>query len=90
MKTEDIKDVSYIVYESTLARFDRVIKRLWIVILILVFLLVGTNIGWLYYQSQFETVTETTQTVDQDTADGGSNSFVGGDVNGSSEDSNGN
>lgn len=69
MKTEDIKDVSYIVYESTLARFDRVIKRLWIVILILVFLLVGTNIGWLYYESQFETVEET-QMVDQDTEGG--------------------
>ena len=91
MKTEDIKDVSYIVFESTLARLDRVIKRLWIVILILVFLLVGTNIGWLYYQSQFETVTETTtQDVKQDTKDGGNNSFVGGDNYGSSKDSNSN
>lgn len=90
MKTEDVKDVSYIVFESTIARFDRVIKRLWISILILVFLLVGTNIGWLYYQSQFETVTETTQDVKQDTTDGGSNSFVGGDNYGSSEDSNSN
>ena len=90
MKTEDVKDVSYIVFESTIARFDRVIKRLWISILILVFLLVGTNIGWLYYQSQFETVTETTQDVKQDTTDGGSNSFVGGDIYGSSKDSNSN
>lgn len=91
MKTEDVKDVSYIVFESTIARFDRVIKRLWISILILVFLLVGTNIGWLYYQSQFETVTETTtQDVKQDTKDGGNNSFVGGDIYGSSKDSNSN
>lgn len=29
MKTEDVKDVSYIVFESSLARLDRVIKRLW-------------------------------------------------------------
>lgn len=79
MKTEDVKDVSYIVYESTLARFDRVIKRLWIVILILVFLLVGTNIGWLYYESQFETVEETTVTQEAD--DESNNSFVGGDNN---------
>lgn len=91
MKTEDVKDVSYIVFESTIARFDRVIKRLWISILILVFLLVGTNIGWLYYESQFETVTETTtQDVKQDTKDGGNNSFVGGDIYGSSKDSNSN
>ena len=80
MKTEDVKDVSYIVFESTLARFDRVIKRLWIVILILVFLLVGTNIGWLYYESQFEMVEETTtQTIDQKADGDSSNSFIGGD-----------
>jgi len=87
MKTEDVKDVSYIVFESTLARFDRVIKRLWIIILILVFLLVGTNVAWIYYESQLDIVEET-QMVDQDTADGGSNSFVGGNNYGSSEDSN--
>lgn len=82
MKTEDVKDVSYIVYESTLARFDRVIKRLWIVILVLVFLLLGTNLAWLYYETQFEEVeqtTTTTQEVKQDTKDGGDNSFIGGD-----------
>lgn len=82
MKTEDVKDVSYIVFESTIARFDRVVKRLWIIILVLVFLLLGTNLAWLYYESQFEEVTETTTTtqeVTQDTKDGGDNSFIGGD-----------
>lgn len=80
MKTDEVKDVSYIVFESTIARFDRVIKRLWVIILILVFLLLGTNLAWLYYESQFEEVTETTeQTVTQDTKDGGGNSFIGGD-----------
>lgn len=80
MKTEDVKDVSYIVFESTLARFDRIIKRLWIVILILIFLLVGTNVGWLYYESQFETVEETTTQEVKQKADGNSsNSFIGGD-----------
>ena len=79
MKTEDVKDVSYIVFESTIARFDRVIKRLWISILILVFLLVGTNVAWIYYESQSDTVEETTVTQE---ADGESNnSFVGGDNN---------
>lgn len=82
MKTEDMKDVSYIAFESVIARFDRVIKRLWVVILILIFLLLGTNLAWLYYESQFEQVTDTTQTVEQNTKDGGDNSFVGGDING--------
>lgn len=81
MKTDEVKDVSYIVFESAIARFDRVIKRLWIVILILVFLLVGTNIGWLYYESQFDTVEESTQTVEQKADGESNNSFVGGDNN---------
>ena len=83
MKTEDVKDVSYIVFESTIARFDRVIKRMWIVILILVFLLLGTNLAWLYYESQFEEVTETTttQTIEQKADGDSNNSFIGGDNN---------
>lgn len=63
------KDVPYIVLESVICRLDRVIKRLWIVILILVFLLLGTNLAWLYYESQFEEVTQTT-TVEQSTESG--------------------
>ena len=89
MKTEDVKDVSYIVFESTLARLDRVIKRLWVVILVLIFLLVGSNVAWLYYESQFETVEETTQTVEQKADGENDNSFIGGDNNvGVSEDNN--
>ena len=81
------KNVPYIVFESIICRFDRVIKRLWIIILILIFLLLGTNLAWLYYESQFEQVTETT--VEQRTDDNGDNSFIGGDNNvGVSEDSN--
>lgn len=78
------KDVPYIVLESVICRFDRVIKRLWIVILILVFLLLGTNLAWLYYESQFEEVTTTTTTTQEikQKADGDSNnSFIGGDNN---------
>lgn len=84
MKTDDVKDVSYIVFESTLARLDRVIKRMWIIILILVFLLLGTNLAWLYYESQLEEVTTTTTTTQEikQKADGDSNnSFIGGDNN---------
>lgn len=80
-------DVPYIVHEGAMARQDRTIKRLWIVIILLILLLVASNAGWLYYESQYEQVTETTQTVKQ-TADSGDNSFGGGDVNGKSADSN--
>ena len=81
MKTDDVKDVSYIVFESTLARLDRIIKRLWVVILILVFLLVGSNAAWLYYGQQFKTVEESTQTVEQKADGESNNSFIGGDSN---------
>jgi hypothetical protein len=32
------------------------IKRLWILIVILVLMLVGTNVAWLIYESQYEVV----------------------------------
>lgn len=78
MKTEDIKDVSYITFESVISRLDRVIKRLWIIILILIFLLLGTNLAWLYYESQFEEVEQVTTTQDVKQK-GDKNTFIGGD-----------
>ena len=56
-----------------------------IICLVLIILLVGSNIGWLVYESQFEDVTEiVTQEVEQD-ADNGENYFVGGDMVGETE-----
>ena len=75
-----MNDIPFIAVESLQARYDRIIKRLWVLIILLVVLLVGTNCAWLYYESQFEEQV-ITQKVEQET-DGGSNSFVGGDVNG--------
>lgn len=82
-----MKDIPYIAFEAAMARLDRIIKRMWIALILLIVLLVASNGAWLYYESQFEdevVTTTTTQTVDQD-ADNGTNNFVGGDVNGTSE-----
>lgn len=76
MKTDEVKDVSYIVFESTIARFDRVIKRLWVIILVLVFLLLGTNLAWLYYEQQFTDEITVTQENDGQ----GHNNYVDGDA----------
>lgn len=46
--------VPYIVYEGTLARFERIIKRLWIVILLIVCLLVVSNAYWIYTWTQYD------------------------------------
>lgn len=56
-------------------------KRLVWVIVLLIVLLVGSNVGWLIYESQFETV-ETNETIVEATQDGeGVNIVGGGDVN---------
>lgn len=47
--------VPYVVHESEMARAERREKRLWIVIIILISALFLSNIGWLIYESQFET-----------------------------------
>ena len=59
------------------AMAERTIKRMWIVILVLIIALIGTNGAWLYYESQFETI-ETTIEADQGE---GVNIVGGGDVN---------
>lgn len=68
------------------AMAERTIKRLWIIILVLVVLLFGSNAAWLYYESQFTEIA-VTQEVDQE-ADNGSNHFVGGDYYGPTEGNN--
>lgn len=56
-----MKDVPYIVHESEMARAERVIKRMFILLIILITLLFGTNAGWLWYESQFEDVSTTVE-----------------------------
>ena len=67
------ENVPYIVHESSMARMERQIKRLWITILTLIFLLVGSNCIWILYENQFEDIE-----IVQENADG-YNSFIGND-----------
>lgn len=58
-------DIPFAMHEAEMARQERLQKRLIAIIIILILLLTGTNIGWIVYESQFtEEVTE--QTVTQD------------------------
>lgn len=68
-------------HEADMARMERGNQRAWILCIVLAAMLLGSWIGFLIYESQFETVTETTTTQDiTQTADGDSiNKFVGGD-----------
>ena len=75
--------VPYTVYESAQARADRRFRMMWILCLVLIILLVGTNAGWVYYESQFMDEV----TVTQDTPNG-NNNYIGrdGDItNGTSD-----
>lgn len=72
-KEKAIDSVSYIVYESALARAERSVKRLWVAILVLIVFLVGTNGAWLWYESRFEDVVITQENAD------GYNNYIGND-----------
>ena len=77
-KEQPSEAVPFIVHEGMIARAEITIKRLWITILLLIVLLVGTNAGWIWFESQFQYY-QTTQEVTQE-SDYGDNSFIGGDV----------
>lgn len=68
--------IPYIVYEGTMVRFERTIKRLWILCIIMFTALVISNGMWLYYESQFVTV-EATEVTQRN--DGGYNNYIGND-----------
>ena len=53
-------------YELTIAMAERTIKRLWVLCIILLMAVIGTNIGWIYYESQFEDIVTTTIEAQQD------------------------
>ena len=59
---DESQPVPYIVHEGSMARMERSNKRLLAVVILLIVLLVGSNIGWIVYEAQFEemTVTQTT------------------------------
>ena len=73
------ESVPYIVHEASMARMERQTKRLWISVLLLIVLMVGTNAAWLFYESSFEDVVTTT-TVESEQDGAGVNIFGGGDV----------
>jgi hypothetical protein len=49
------ESVPYIVHESSMARMERQIKRLWIALIVCIALIFASNAGWLIYEAQFET-----------------------------------
>ena len=87
---ENSLKIPFAAHESAMARSERHTKALIWVIVLLIVLLVGSNAGWLIYNSQFEDVEETTTTITQDNTDG-YNNYIGNDsdiINGKTDDNN--
>lgn len=71
--------VPYVVHESSMARAERQAKRLIAIIILLIVLLVGSNVGWLIYESQFETVETSSEEVIVDAGSNGVANYIGND-----------
>ena len=61
--------------EANAVRLERTIVRMWVVIIMLIFMLVGTNVAWIWYDKQFEDSIETT-TVTQELDSSGGNAII--------------
>lgn len=57
--------VPYIVYEGAMARMERTIKRLFILLIITIAIIFVSNAVWLYWWNQYEYVADT-YTYEQD------------------------
>lgn len=70
---DDNKMIPYIAFESATSRQERTIRRVWILCIILIIALIGTNAGWIYYENSFEDVVVTQENAD------GYNNYIGND-----------
>ena len=75
-KTTTPESIPYAAYELSMAQAERTAKRLWITILTLIFLLVGSNCAWLWWNNQWETVESWEITQENE---GGNNNYIGND-----------
>ena len=67
------KNVPYIVFESEMARLERIVKRFSILAFLAILMLVLTNGLWIYREMQYEDILVT-----QDVETGTGNAFVSG------------
>lgn len=68
----------YLAHESDMARMERTIRRLWILCIILIVILFGSNVAWVVYENQYIDEEITTIEAKQDGAE--TNIVGGGDI----------
>lgn len=81
-----MNDNEKFIQEMYCASMERTIKRLWITTILLIVLLVGSNVAWIWYESQYIDVE---QTIEAEQGDG-TNIVSGGDTNYGAESQNNN
>ena len=81
MSNEQMAMMPIAQHEKDQNRLMEIIKSLVAIIVVLIVLLVGSNLAWIIYESQFEVVEENT-TITQDN-ENGYNNYIGndGDIN---------
>lgn len=79
MDEHDILMIPFHSHEMDMDRAERANKRLWVIIIVLIVALIGTNAGWLVYEAQFTDETISTEIEAQQ--DGDYNFVSGGDLN---------
>ena len=72
-------DIPYIVYEGTIARFERTIRRLILAIIVIVLLLFGSNMTWLYVWNQYDFSSEE---ITIENEDAGNANYMGANASG--------
>lgn len=75
---DEILMVPYIMHESEMARSERMIKRLFIALIISILFVFASSAAWLYVFNQYEFVSDETS-VDMETGDYGNANFIGRD-----------
>lgn len=72
--------VPYVVYESSMARNERTIKKLIIALIVTILLIFASNGIWLYAWMQYDySGTYEEVIVEQDAQDGGDTNYIGND-----------
>ena len=77
---ENRLQIDWTYHEADMARMERINKRLWIALIVVIVLFTVSNAAWIYYESTF--IDEVTVTQESDAKDGGT-AIVnnGGDLN---------
>lgn len=71
---ENTIKIPFIVYEATIARMERHIKRLWIALIVAIVLIFISNIAWLAYINQYDF-----ESYEISTDGGGNANYIGND-----------